>query len=135
MGRQLCFWIEKSDYVQEKRSDFLKIFIDFFREMCIILICMDTLIKRDSLGPDSLRNLSDHHILVGTKQLKKALKREKVTCVLLALDADPAITEELEQLCLQQNVNCSWVGKMSDLGRACGIDVGAAAVAIMPRSN
>lgn len=102
--------------------------------MCIILICMDTLIKRDSLGPDSLRNLSDHRILVGTKQLKKALKRESVTCVLLARDADPRITEELEQLCLQQNVSCSWVGKMSDLGRACGIDVGAAAVAILPRS-
>lgn len=94
---------------------------------------MDTLIKRDSLGPDSLRTLSDHRILVGTKQLKKALKRETVECVLLAQDADPALTEELERLSLQQGVSCLWVGKMSDLGRACGIDVGAAAVAILPR--
>ena len=81
---------------------------------------MDTLIKRDSLGADSLGTLSDHRVLVGTKQLKKALKREKVLQVWLALDADPRITLELEQLCLQQNVNCAWVGKMSDLGRACG---------------
>ena len=101
--------------------------------MCIILICMDTLIKRDSLGPDSLKNLSDHRILVGTKQLKKALKRENVCFVLLARDADPVITEDLEQICLQQNVNCAWVGKMTDLGRACGIDVGAAAAAVLPR--
>ena len=87
------------------------------------------------MGPDSLRNLSDHSLVVGTKQLKKALKRGAVCQVLLARDADPRITEPLKQMCLQQNVNCCWVGKMTDLGRACGIEVGAAAAALVPREE
>ena len=108
-------------------------FVDFFREKCIIWIRMDTLIKRGFLGPDSLRNLSDHQLLVGTKQLKKALNRGGVSHVLLARDADPRLTEELERLCVEKNVSCHWVGKMSDLGSACGIEVGAAAAALVPQ--
>lgn len=108
-------------------------FIDFFSEKCIIWIRMDTLIKRGFLGPDSLRNLGDHQLLVGTKQLKKALNRGNVSHVLLARDADPRLTEELERLCVEKNVSCHWVGKMSDLGSACGIEVGAAAAALVPR--
>ena len=108
-------------------------FVDISPEKCIIRIRMDTLIKRGSLGPGSLANFRDHRVIVGTKQLKKALDREDVAYVLLAQDADPRITEPLEQTCLQKGINCHWVGKMSDLGRACGIDVGAAAAAILPR--
>ena len=95
---------------------------------------MDTLIKRGFLGPDSLRNLSDHQLVVGTKQLKKALNRMTVSHVLLARDADPRLTEELERLCLEKGVSCHWIGKMSDLGSACGIEVGAAAAALVPRN-
>ena len=95
---------------------------------------MDTLIKRGFMGPGSLRNLSDHQLLVGTKQLKKALNRNAVSHVLLARDADPRLTEELERLCLEKDISCHWIGKMSDLGSACGIEVGAAAAALVPRS-
>ena len=109
-------------------------FVDFFPEKCIIWIRMDTLIKRGFLGPGSLRNLSDHQLLVGTKQLKKALNRGIVSHVLLARDADPRLTEELERLCLEKDISCHWVGKMSDLGSACGIEVGAAAAALAPRN-
>ncbi len=96
---------------------------------------MDTLIKRGFLGPDSLVNLSDHQLIVGTKQLKKALSRGAVSQVFLAKDADPALTGALETLCREKGVSCEWVGKMSDLGRACGIEVGAAAAALKPREN
>ena len=94
---------------------------------------MDTLIKRGFAGPDSLKNLSDHQVIVGTKQLKKALDRGIVSHVLLAQDADPRITEPLETMCREKGVSCDWVGKMTDLGRACGIEVGAAAAALVPR--
>ena len=90
---------------------------------------MDTLIKRVSLETDILEELSKHQILVGTKQLKKALIRGDAQTVYLAEDADPAITAPLEQLCEQYRVAYHWVGRMSDLGSACGIDVGAAAAA------
>lgn len=94
---------------------------------------MDTLIKRGFLGPGGLTNLSDHSLIVGTKQLKKALNRGIVSHVFLAEDADPRITEPLEAMCREKGVGCDWVGKMSDLGRACGIEVGAAAAALAPR--
>lgn len=90
---------------------------------------MDTLIKRGSAGSDSLAELRNHPFIVGTKQLKKALNRGGVRLVFLAGDADPAITEPLAALCEQTEVKCVWVGSMTDLGQACGIDVGAAAAA------
>ena len=94
---------------------------------------MDTLIKRDSPETDIPAELSEYQILVGTKQLKKALIRGDAHEVFLAEDADPAITAPLEQLCEQYRVAYRWVGKMSDLGRACGIDVGAAAAAAVEK--
>lgn len=71
----------------------------------------------------------DHSFIVGARQLRKALARRSVDRVFLARDADPAITAPLEELSRQQGVACVWVDKMSDLGRACGIEVDAAAAA------
>lgn len=114
---------------------FLENFVDFFLEKCIIWIRMDTLIKRGFLVPGGLANLSDHQLIVGTKQLKKALARGSVALVFLAEDADPNLTGELARMCREGEVDCHWVGKMADLGRACGIEVGAAAAALSPRNN
>ena len=49
--------------------------------------------------------------------------------VFLACNADPAITEPIAALCQQNNVDYAWVKSMTDLGHACGIEVGAAAAA------
>ena len=70
-------------------------------------------------------------MVVGTKQLKKALVSGRAKCVFLAENADPAITEPLEALCISGNIQLNWVGSMADLGRACGIEVGAAAAAVV----
>ena len=74
-------------------------------------------------------NLANSKFVVGAKQLKKALKNGNVHMVFLACNADPAITEPIAALCQQNNVDCAWVKSMTDLGRACGIEVGAAAAA------
>ena len=95
---------------------------------------MDTLIKRGSLGSGALDELNNHQIIVGTKQLKKALGRGGVHRVYLALDADPAITGMLELLCQQNGTEYFWIERMLDLGRACGIEVGAAAAATVAES-
>ena len=76
-------------------------------------------------------NLRNKRIVVGTKQLKKALSNGRAQWVWLAENADPAITEPLEALCQVHSVTCVWVPDMSDLGRACGIEVGAAAAAVV----
>lgn len=92
---------------------------------------MDTLIKRGSLGTDDLKELEMSHIIVGAKQLRKQLNRGGVRRVYLARNADPAITAPLEAMCIQLGVDFTWVRSMQDLGRACGIEVGAAAAAMV----
>ena len=67
--------------------------------------------------------------VVGAKQLRKALSSGVVSRVYLANDADPAITEPIMTLCQLHNVAYAWVRSMTDLGHACGIEVGAAAAA------
>ena len=73
--------------------------------------------------------LAKSKFVVGAKQLRKALKNGKARCVYLACNADPAITEPIEALCQLNKVEIAWVRSMTDLGHACGIEVGAAAAA------
>lgn len=68
-------------------------------------------------------------LVVGAKQLKKAILGGKALHVYLAEDADPAVTEPLEALCGEHEIPCSHVHTMAELGRACHIEVGAAAAA------
>lgn len=96
---------------------------------------MDTMNIRGSAGPDELAELRNHKKIVGMKQLKKQLQRGGVARVYLAQDADPAVTMPLAELAQRSGTEIIWVGKMHDLGRACGIDVGAAAAATLPAQN
>ena len=73
--------------------------------------------------------LAKSKFVVGAKQLKKALKNGNARRVFLACNADPAITEPIAALCQLNKVDVAWVRSMTDLGHACGIEVGAAAAA------
>ena len=73
--------------------------------------------------------LTGRKVVVGTKQLRKALESGKATFVFLARNADPAITEPIEAMCQHCHVEYAWVESKSELGRSCGIEVGAAAAA------
>ena len=90
---------------------------------------MDT--KKDSKIPKcgSFLDLRKQRVVVGSKQLRKAVNNGRARAVFLAEDADPAITEPIEALCLERKIPITWVAAMADLGRACGIEVGAAAAA------
>ena len=78
-----------------------------------------------------LKNLTARNYVVGTKQLKKAVKAGRAKYVFLAENADPAVTEPLEALCTANHIQITWVPSMAELGRVCGIEVGAAAVAVV----
>ena len=73
--------------------------------------------------------LAKSKFVVGAKQLKKALQHGTAHRVFLACNADPAVTEPIAALCKQNHVDVAWVRSMTDLGHACGIEVGAAAAA------
>ena len=79
----------------------------------------------------TLPDLTGFTVVVGAKQLKKALSGGKAKQVYLAKNADPAITEPIEALCQQTQVAYTWVRTMTELGHACGIEVGAAAAATL----
>ena len=70
-------------------------------------------------------------VVVGAKQLRKALRDGRVQRAYLAQNADPAITESLALLCDDSQVKYSWVQSMKELGRLCGIEVGAATAAVI----
>ena len=90
---------------------------------------MDT--KKDCKIPQcgSLPEMQKNKVVVGAKQLRKSLQSGKATFVYLAKNADPAITLPIEEQCKVNRISYAWVGSMQDLGRACGIEVGAAAAA------
>ena len=92
---------------------------------------MDT--KKDCTIPEcgKLPDLQEMKIVVGSKQLKKAVTAGRARYVFLAENADPAITEPIEAMCRKENIQIAWVRSMAELGRACGIEVGAAAAAVV----
>lgn len=75
------------------------------------------------------QEIAGYTMVVGAKQLRKTLLAGQAQKVYLAKDADPAITEPIARMCLENRVPFTWVHSMKDLGRACKIDVGAAAAA------
>jgi len=68
---------------------------------------------------------------IGTKQATKAVERGQAKEVVLAGDADPRLTSKMAALCKKAGVEVSYVDSMKLLGKACGIDVGTAMVAII----
>ncbi|WP_246945523.1 50S ribosomal protein L7ae-like protein [Bacillus pinisoli] len=72
-----------------------------------------------------------YNIIVGTKQTIKALKNGEVKEIVVAEDADPRVTYKVIQTAKEQRVSVTKVDSMKKLGKACGIEVGAAAVAII----
>ena len=90
---------------------------------------MDT--KKVCMIPEcgNLAELAQNRVVVGAKQLRKALEKGTAKFVCLAKNADPAITEPIASRCETLQIPCTWVASMQELGSACGIDVGAAAAA------
>ena len=89
--------------------------------------------KKKHKIPDQgdLPDLSRQKLAVGAKQLKKAVRAGTVRCVYLAENADPALAQPLAELCADNQIQITWVSTMETLGSACGIEVGAAAAAVL----
>ena len=87
----------------------------------------NTKIPKCGIAPD----LTGKQVVVGAKQLKKAVHAGRAQYVFLAENADPAITDPIEEMCIRGNIQIHWVRSKEDLGSACGIEVGAAAAAVL----
>jgi large subunit ribosomal protein L7A len=75
--------------------------------------------------------LKDAKKAVGAKQTAKAVEKGQAILVFLAEDADARVTAPLREACARAGVRVEMAPSMGELGKACGIDVGAAAVAVI----
>ncbi|WP_040203226.1 50S ribosomal protein L7ae-like protein [Neobacillus jeddahensis] len=75
--------------------------------------------------------LQAHKFVIGTKQTVKALREGNVIELVVADDAEQKVTAKVVEEALMVNVPILHVDSMKKLGKACGIDVGAATVAII----
>ena len=64
-------------------------------------------------------------LMVGLKQVKKAISEKKAKKVFLARDCDDFLRESIESLCAGTGIEPVYVDTMKQLGTECGIDVGA----------
>lgn len=67
---------------------------------------------------------------VGTKQTLKAVSKGNAKVVFVAGDAEEHIIRGLIKACAENGVEVVRVETMTELGEACGIEIGAAAAAI-----
>jgi large subunit ribosomal protein L7A len=70
-------------------------------------------------------------ISIGTKQATKMVELGQAQEVFVARDADPRVTSKIIALCKKMGVQVTYVDSMKLLGKACGIEVGAAIAAVV----
>jgi large subunit ribosomal protein L7A len=69
--------------------------------------------------------------IIGTNQTTKALQQQQVVQVFVAKDAEERVTRPVVALAQERGIPVEWIESMKELGKACGIEVGAATAAII----
>lgn len=75
--------------------------------------------------------IQEGKVSIGTKQTTRMVELGKAIEVFVAKDADPRITIKIVNLSRKMGVKVTYVDSMSQLGKACGIEVGAAMAALI----
>ena len=78
-----------------------------------------------------LDDLKSHNKYVGLKQSVRAIEQKKAKKAYIAEDCAPNIYNSVVGKCTLAEVPVEYVGTMNELGKACGIDVGAAVVVLL----
>lgn len=79
--------------------------------------------------PERLRSARNR--CVGAKQTQKAVESGKAVVVYFAKDADPRVVGPVLSRARQLGLEIVQVATMKDLGKICGIEVGAAVAAVL----
>ncbi|MEX2415390.1 MAG: ribosomal L7Ae/L30e/S12e/Gadd45 family protein [Paenibacillaceae bacterium] len=77
------------------------------------------------------KSLQAQPISIGTKQTTRMVELGLALEVFVAKDADPRITLKIINLCKKMGIKVTYVDSMKQLGKACGIKVGAAVAAVV----
>ena len=79
-------------------------------------------------SPEEVCPMEPEKRVVGVKQSRKAIREGRARRVYLAGDADPALVEPIAAECAAAGIPVETGRTMAQLGRACGIAVGASVV-------
>ncbi len=77
------------------------------------------------------KSLQGKSISIGMKQTTRMVELGLAAEVFVAQDADPRITQKIINLCKNMGIKVTYVDSMKQLGKACGIEVGAAMAAVV----
>lgn len=69
--------------------------------------------------------------VVGIKQSIKAIKSSEGKTVYLAKDADAKLIQQVAKLAEENSLEVIYTNTMKELGKLCGIEVGAAAAVLL----
>lgn len=75
--------------------------------------------------------IEERNKVIGIKQTTKALNQDKARVLFISEDAEKHLVEHIEQIAKEKNIETVYVDSMKNLGKACGISVGAAVAAIL----
>ncbi|MTI94237.1 MAG: 50S ribosomal protein L7Ae-like protein [Firmicutes bacterium] len=74
---------------------------------------------------------SDAKLTIGSKQTRLALENNQAAQVFIAEDAELRVVKPIADICQKKGIPVIKVVSMRELGKACGIQVGAAAAAVI----
>ena len=70
-------------------------------------------------------------LVIGFKQVVRAVKEDKAAKIFLADDCESKISEPVEQAASQKDVPVFYVPTMKELGTMCGIEVGSSCAVVL----
>ncbi len=73
------------------------------------------------------------NVVIGLKQTRRALEKGHVWRVYIAKDADNRLLRPIMEMCQNKHIQLEEVPSMTELGKAYGIKVGAAVVAVLEK--
>lgn len=77
------------------------------------------------------KNIQAGNLKIGTKQTMRQVELGHAAEVFVAEDADPHLIHKITNLCTKHGVKMTTVDTMKKLGKACGIEVGAAMAVLL----
>jgi len=78
-----------------------------------------------------LSRLENGRRVAGINQCRKAVKKGEAAVMYIAEDVESRIKQSLLQLCSEHGVEVVMVPTMSELGKACGIEIGTSAAVLL----
>ena len=78
-----------------------------------------------------LESLKEGNKTIGVRQTLKAIENGRAKVIFIAKDADEKVVAGVKELGLKNSIEIVYIDSMKTLGKACGIEVGAAAACLL----